>query len=123
MLIMENKSSSPLTSNSSFAEIINIITHLSMNVPYFGFNQWAHTYLLICVFDFFFPYWQNTGTFPGFPLPFALLCVLCNLFCLIDGYLGGFQVVGCYKQGWLNIPLKILAHVGKDIYWLHLLMK
>lgn len=69
---MENKSSSPLTSNSSFAEIINIITHLSMNVPYFGFSQWAHTYLLICTLIFFFLTDRTWARFLVSPLPFTL---------------------------------------------------
>lgn len=118
---MENKSSSPLTSNSSFAEIINVITHLSTNVPYFGFNQWAHRYLLICTLIFFFLLTEHghVSWFLLLPSPCSFLCVLCSLFCLIDGYLGGFQVVGCYKTRLVKYSSHILAHVGKDIYWLH----
>ena len=66
---MENKSSSPLTSTSSFAEIINIITHLSTNVPYFGFSQCIPANLYL---DFFFLTDRTWARFLVSPLPFTL---------------------------------------------------
>lgn len=122
MLIMENKSSSPLTSNSSFAEIINIDTS-EHECSLFWFQPVGPYIPANLYLWFFFPYWQNTARFLGFslfPLPCSLLCVLCNLFCLIDGYLGGFQSYCWLLQTRLvKYSSHILAHVGKDIYWLH----
>ena len=70
-------------------------------------------------FDFFFFLNDRTWTcFLVSPSRFTSLFSVhaINSFHLTDGRLGWFQVVGCYKQCWLNIPLTCFAHVSKYTY-------